>query len=131
MKKPAFYGVLIMLIAMVAMYLAVRGVNIPVLNPAGPIAASELWIIYFTLAMSGIIVIPVFFLLFYFAWKYRSHAPLSHVHHRPNWDHDNPIAEFIWWLVPAAIIATIAVVSWNGSHALDPFKPLNGAGRTL
>ncbi|MBP9757704.1 MAG: COX aromatic rich motif-containing protein, partial [Candidatus Pacebacteria bacterium] len=121
-----FFGSLVLIIAGIAMYFLVKDASIPVLQPMGPIAGAQMRIIVATLLLSSIIVLPVFFLLFYFAWKYRAHSPESHVHHHPTWDHDNPVAEFIWWLVPSAIIAVIAIISWQGSHALDPYVPLVG-----
>jgi cytochrome o ubiquinol oxidase subunit 2 len=108
------------------MFCLTHGANIPVLHPAGPIAGAEKRVIIVTLALASLIVVPVFFLLFFFAWKYRDTSPDAHVHHHPSWDHDNPTAEFLWWLGPSAIIAVLAVVAWQSSHALDPYVPLPG-----
>ena len=127
MKPAAFFGSLVLVIAGVATYFLVRDASIPILQPMGPIAQAELRVIIVTFLLAAIIVLRVFFLLFYFAWKYRAHSPQVHIHHHPNWDHDNPMAEFVWWLVPSAIIAVLAVVAWQSSHALDPYVPLPGA----
>src|SRR5579863_6739208 len=90
-----FAGVLVVLIALIA-YL--HGANIPVLTPAGPVAAGELRVIVLTVLLCAIIAVPVFVLLFFFAWKYRAGSPEAHVQHRPDWDHDSLAAEFIWWV---------------------------------
>jgi cytochrome o ubiquinol oxidase subunit 2 len=103
-----------------------RGANIPVLEPAGPIAFQERSVIFITLLLCAIVVIPVFVLLFWFAWKYRASSPEAHVQHRPDWDHANIAFEFAWWLVPTAIIAVLSVVMWQSAHALDPYKPIPG-----
>ena len=119
------------IIALVAAAVAVaylHTANIPVLEPAGPVALAERSVIIVTLLLCAIVVVPVFFLLFFFAWKYRARSPDVHVHHRPNWDHDSKAAEFAWWLVPTAIIAVLGVIMWQSSHALDPYKPLEGNG---
>lgn len=124
MKLAPVIGVLILIAGGVAMYFATVGNTIPVLQPMGPIATAEMRVIVVTLLLTSLIVIPVFFLLFFFAWKYRDTSTVAHVHHHPKWDHDNAFAEFIWWLVPSAIIAVLAIISWQSSHALDPYVPL-------
>ena len=108
-----------------------QGLSIPVLEPQGPVAAGELHVIYISFALCAIVVVPVFLMLFGFAWKYRADNPKARKTHEPNWDHDNPVAEFIWWLVPAAIIAVLGVVMWQSSHALDPYVPLQGSGAPI
>lgn len=105
--------------------------NIPVLEPAGPIALGERTVMLITLALSGVVVVPVFFLLFYFAWKYRASNPDAEVHHNPNWDHDNLSAEFIWWVIPTVIIFFLGILAWQSSHALDPYNPIQGVGAPL
>lgn len=100
--------------------------DIAVLNPAGPIAFFERRVILLTIALSGLVVIPVFGLLFYVAWKYRAGSPTAEAHHRPDWDHDSRAAEISWWLVPSVIIVVLSGIAWGSSHALDPHKPLPG-----
>lgn len=128
MKRAAIVGILVLSAGAAAMVYLMQGADIAVLQPMGPIALAEKRVIVVTFLMSSIIVVPVFFLLFFFAWKYRAHSPEAHVHHNRNWDHDNPTAEFLWWLGPSAIIAVLAVVAWQSSHALDPYVPLQGRG---
>lgn len=98
--------------------------EIPVLSPQGPVAFQELGIITITMLLSGIVVIPVFVLLFLFGWKYRAGNPKAPLDHEPNWDHDNSFVEFSWWLAPTIIIIFLSVIAWQSSHALDPYKPL-------
>src|SRR5476649_860688 len=91
--------------------------NIAVLNPAGQVAQKERNLIIFVLALSLVIVIPVFVLLFGFAWRYREGNRKAR--YSPNLDH-NPIVETIWWLIPSALIVIFSVVTWRSSHTLDP-----------
>jgi cytochrome o ubiquinol oxidase subunit 2 len=102
----------------------VLGASIPLLDPSGPVALHERNIILLAFGLCAIVVIPTFFFLFFFAWRYRADGPAASLAHEPNWDHDNMGAELFWWLVPSAIILVLAVVAWNSSHALDPYKPL-------
>jgi cytochrome o ubiquinol oxidase subunit 2 len=104
----------------------VHGLPIPVLEPQGPVAAEERWVMLVTVLLCAVVVVPVFILLFFFAWKYRATSGKAPVHHDPNWDHDSLIAELVWWLVPAAIIFVLAVIAWRSTHALDPYVPLAG-----
>ena len=45
--------------------------NIPILEPAGTIGEKQRNLIVFALGLSLIVVIPVYILLFSFAWRYR------------------------------------------------------------
>jgi cytochrome o ubiquinol oxidase subunit II len=105
-----------------------RHTSIPVLEPRGPIAQKERQLIIIALLLSLIVVIPVFSLLGIFAWKYRESN--TKAKYSPNLDHSR-IAETIWWLIPSALILAIAVITWNSSHQLDPFKPLNSSTQPI
>lgn len=105
-------------------FVFLNSANIALLSPAGPIAAAERSVFLWTLILAATVVLPVFLMLFYFAWRYRAHTPEAKVQHAPNWDHDNWIAEVVWWFIPAVIIVCLGVIAWNSSHALDPWKPL-------
>jgi cytochrome o ubiquinol oxidase subunit 2 len=95
--------------------------NIPVLEPKGIVGIKERQLILFALALSLLVVIPVFTLLFVFAWRYREGN--TKAKYSPNLK-GSRIAETIWWLIPTAIIIVLSVVTWNSSHALDPYKAL-------
>jgi len=101
---------------------------IAVLNPQGVIAQKERNLIVLTTLMSLIIVIPVFVMTFYFAWKYREGNKKSK--YQPDWDH-NAVAETVWWAIPAIMILILAGITWHTSHELDPFKPINSSTRPL
>jgi cytochrome o ubiquinol oxidase subunit 2 len=105
-----------------------RHTSIPVLEPRGPIAQKERQLIIITLLLSLIVVVPVFSLLGIFAWKYREGN--TKAKYSPDLDHSR-VAETIWWLVPSALILVIAVIAWNSSHQLDPFKSLSSATQPI
>lgn len=102
-----------------------------VLNPQGSVGVEEQKIMALTVLLAGIVVIPLFALLATFLWKYRIHNPHAARKHKPDWDHDNWIAEALWWLIPTIIIAILSVVIWRSSHELDPYKPIEGRGTPL
>jgi cytochrome o ubiquinol oxidase subunit 2 len=96
-------------------------VSVDVLQPQGEVAAKQRDLIVFTLGLSLIVVVPVFTLLFYFAWKYREGNRAAR--YMPEWD-GNKWLEIIWWGIPCIIIGILSVVTWQTSHSLDPYKPL-------
>ncbi len=95
--------------------------DIAIFNPAGQVAEKQRNLIIFGSALSLLIVLPVFAMTFYIAWKYR--AGNKKAEYKPDWDHSR-LAESIWWLVPLALIIVLSVVTYKSSHDLDPFKPL-------
>jgi cytochrome o ubiquinol oxidase subunit 2 len=119
--KLAAAGVLIVGFLVVAVsYL--RTTNIAVLNPKGPIALKERNLLLALALLSLVVVIPVFGLLFFFSWKYRESN--TKAKYTPEADHSR-LVETIWWVIPSILIGIVAVITWNSSHQLDPFKPLD------
>ena len=102
------------------MWLILRGVTIDVLMPSGKIAAEQLKLLYFTLALSLLVVLPVFTMLGVFAYRYREGHDNDY---RPEWDGSTKL-EALWWGIPIMIIAILSVVTWQTSHSLDPYKPI-------
>jgi cytochrome o ubiquinol oxidase subunit 2 len=99
--------------------------SIPVLEPRGPVAQQEQHLIFITLLLSLIVVVPVFSLLFVISWKYREGNPK-----KSKYSPDlagNRIIETVWWLIPSAIILAMGIIIWNSSHTLDPYRPLKAA----
>jgi len=101
-----------------------RGHDIAVLNSKGIIANRERDLMITATLLMLIVVIPVFALTFFIAWKYR--ASNAKAKYKPDWDHSR-VAEFTWWAVPTVIIFVLAVITWKGTHELDPFKPLSAS----
>lgn len=98
-----------------------QGSNIAVLNPAGTIASQQKNLIILTTVLGLFVVIPVFILLFGIAWKYREGN--AKARYTPNIGGSRKL-EALWWGIPALIILVLSVVTWQSSHALDPFKEL-------
>ena len=102
--------------------------NVPVLTPAGTIAAQERNLFVFALILAAFVVIPVYSLTILIALKYRESNKKAR--YEPNWDHSR-VLETIWWGIPMAIIAVLSVVTWTSSHALDPYKPIASVHSTI
>lgn len=94
------------------------------LDPMGPIGADEKTLILTAFGLMLIVVLPVIFMTFAFAWKYR--ASNKAATYQPKWDYSGKI-ETIIWIVPAVIVTTLGILVWKSSHDLDPYKPTASA----
>jgi cytochrome o ubiquinol oxidase subunit 2 len=127
-KIKIVFSVLLLIAAMWLSVLFVDINKLSVLNPKGIIALKEYRLIVISTLMMLIVVIPVFIMTVYFAWKYR--ADNTKAKYRPD-EHQNHWAEAIWWGVPFVIIAVLSVITWKSCIDLDPFKPLEMHNKPL
>lgn len=127
-KYKLLLSILIALGGLALIALFVHSSTVAVLSPKGTIAHEQFKLITLTALLSLIIVIPVFMLTFYIAWKYR--ASNTKAKYRPDHDH-NRAAEAVWWLVPLALISILAVITWVSTHKLDPFRPIASSKKPL
>jgi cytochrome o ubiquinol oxidase subunit II len=97
------------------------GCNWVVLDPKGQIGADELSIITTATLLMLIIVAPVILMIFAVAWKYR--ASNTRARYMPDWEHSNKIAAVIV-VVPGTIVLCLAVMTWQTSHKLDPYRSI-------
>ncbi len=117
----------VLLICLLAGYL-LRNYNFGIFDPKGEIGVKQRNLIYQTLALSLIVVIPVFTLTFYISRKYR--ATNTKAKYSPDWDH-NRLIETVWWGVPTILIVILSVITWNSTHELDPRRPLSSTSKPL
>jgi cytochrome o ubiquinol oxidase subunit 2 len=97
----------------------------PILDPKGPIALAERDILFRAFAIMMIVVIPVFAMTFWFAWRYR--ATNTAARYEPNWM--STTVDAINWIVPALIVLSLGVQVWTYTHRLDPYRPLEAAAK--
>lgn len=126
-KFKIILGVLVGIAAIVVAGYYLSTVNIEVLNPKGEIASKQRDLMLFAALLSLIVIIPVYALAFTFLFKYKESKKAAY---KPDWDGDAKL-ETIWWGVPILLIFVLSVVTWNSSHALDPFKPLDSTVEPL
>jgi len=93
-----------------------------ILDPKGQVAADEKSLIITATVLMLLVVIPVIVMTFLFAWKYR--ASNKDAIYTPKWSHSNKI-EAVVWIIPIIIVSCLAVVTWNTTHKLDPYRPLD------
>ena len=99
-----------------------------VFDPQGPIALQERNLIILAVVLMLLIAIPMLILLYTFAWKYRAGNKKSKYdpEHVGSW-----WRQLVWWAIPAVIIVAIAIVNWQSTHALDPYKPIVSSNSPL
>jgi cytochrome o ubiquinol oxidase subunit II len=91
-------------------------------HPKGIIAHQELHLIIKNYLLMLIIVIPTLIFLFVTAWKYR--AKNKKAKYDPDHSHGK-WGEIILWMIPAVVVAIMAMITWDAAHELDPYKPLD------
>ncbi|KAF0113426.1 MAG: cytochrome o ubiquinol oxidase subunit II [Rhodobacteraceae bacterium] len=90
------------------------------LDPAGPIARSELDHFWRIALISSVAVLPVLLLLPLIVWRYRAGGKGAF---RPNWDYSRQL-EITMWGVPIVIVAILSVQLVRNTLELDPYRPL-------
>jgi cytochrome o ubiquinol oxidase subunit 2 len=122
------FVILLMIVGTGLLWQYIVNHDIAVLNPSGQIGVKESDLILTSTLLMLIVVIPVFGMAVFFAWRYR--ASNTKAVHAPEWEH-NYIAEYCWWGVPLIIIGILAVITWKSSHELNPFRPIETETKPL
>jgi cytochrome o ubiquinol oxidase subunit 2 len=103
--------------------LLLAGCNTVLLNPSGDIANQQGRLIVVSTVLMLLIIVPVMFLIGYFAWRYRHSSEQAKAEYAPNWDHSVQL-ELAIWGAPLLIIIALGAVTWISTHTLDPYRPL-------
>lgn len=115
-------ALLLGLCSLIVAFLVINA-NVAVFNPAGIIARKEMDLFIFTTILGLMVIIPVFILLFAFAWRYREGNKKRKAKYTPE-SGGSKLFEIIWWGIPLVIIAILGVVTWVSTHDLDPYKKI-------
>ena len=118
--KPLLFVIIPLLVALLVGYL-LRNHNFQVLNTRGVVGDKERQLMIYATLLSLAVIIPVFVMTITIATKYNERN--TKARYRPDWDH-NTALETLWWGLPCAIILALAVLAWQSSHQLDPYKKL-------
>lgn len=127
-RRNFFMVVFIVIIITLLAFILLDGKNIAVVNPHGEVADKQKDLIVFTVLLGAVIIVPVFVMLFSFAWKYREGN--TKAKYMPEAD-GNRIIETIWWVIPLIIIVVLSVVTWYSTHDLDPYKKLQSDKKAI
>lgn len=101
--------------------LPLAGCHLVVMNPSGDVAAQQGHLIVQSTLLMLLIIVPVIALTLLFAWHYRQ-ANTS-AKYQPDWDHSTRL-ELVIWGAPLMIIIALGLLTWIGTHTLDPYRPL-------
>jgi cytochrome o ubiquinol oxidase subunit 2 len=99
-----------------------------VLDPHGPVGQAERLILFDSLAIMLVIIVPVIAATLGFAWWFR--AGNARAPYWPDWAFSGHL-ELIVWAIPALVITFLGGIAWFGSHDLDPFRPLAGKAKPV
>ena len=113
---PRFRGLLLL-----AALPLLSGCNAVLLSPSGDIAVQQRNLIIISTGLMLLIIVPVIFLTFLFAWRYR--ASNRDAHYDPDWNHSTML-ELLIWAAPLLIIIALGALTWVSTHQLDPYRPL-------
>lgn len=97
------------------------GCNTIVMHPHGDIAVQQAHLIWQSVFLMLLIIVPVFFLILFFAYRYRQSANATYT---PDWDHSTRL-ELLIWGAPLLIIIALGTITWISTHKLDPYRPLD------
>lgn len=128
MKRKFLIGLLIIVIGVIGIVVVLTNENALVVHPKGIIAQSELELIITNIALMLLIIIPTYIFLFTIVWKYC--IKNEHAKYDPNHTY-GPVGELIMWGLPSIIVAALAIVTWNATHKLDPYKPIESDVKPL
>jgi cytochrome o ubiquinol oxidase subunit 2 len=99
------------------------GCNTVLLNPSGDIANQQGRLIVVSTVLMLLIIVPVMFLIGYFAWRYRHSSKEAKEEYSPDWDHSVQL-ELAIWGAPLLIIIALGAITWISTHTLDPYRQL-------
>ncbi|QGZ63213.1 ubiquinol oxidase subunit II [Paraburkholderia acidisoli] len=102
--------------------------HMALLDPKGDIGSQEKQLILIALGLMLLVVIPVIALTLFFAWRYR--ASNTSATYAPRWSHSTAI-EVVVWSIPCVIVVTLAVLIWNTTHTLDPYRPIESSTKPV
>ena len=91
------------------------------LNPQGPISGAEMTILWDSMAIMLVIIVPTIVATLGFVWWYR--ASNTKARYLPDWAYSGRV-ELVVWAIPILVICLLGGVAWVSSHELDPAKPL-------
>ncbi len=102
--------------------------QVALLDPQGPVGVNERTILYNSVVIMLVIVVPTVLATGLFAWWFR--AGNTKAVHRPDWAYSGRI-ELVTWSIPILTITFLGGIAWVGSHELDPAEPLPSTARPL
>jgi cytochrome o ubiquinol oxidase subunit 2 len=127
-KLKLFLIALSCVIAAALIYLALTSEKALVAHPRGLLAAAELKLIHTNIFLMLAIVVPTLVIFFWVAWRFRSMG--LEVEHDSEKTYGGWV-ELSLWVVPFVVVVPMAMVTWEATHQLDPYRPIEDEGEAL
>ena len=128
MGRKFLIGILLVVLGIIGCVVVLSSENALVVNPKGIVAESILKLIVTNIGLMLIVILPTYLFLFWVVWKYciqRKNAKYDPEHEA------GPLGELAMWVVPSLVIAVMALVTWESTHRLNPYKPLESNVKPL
>jgi len=120
-KKYLITGLLVVIIGIIGIAIVLANENALVVHPKGIIAKSILELIATNILLMLIIIVPTYIFLFSVVWKYC--IKKEGIKYDPNHSYGKT-GELLMWGLPSIIVVVMAIITWNFTHKLNPYKPL-------
>jgi cytochrome o ubiquinol oxidase subunit II len=88
-------------------------------HPKGPVAAAQFDIMLLDVGIMLLIIVPTTVMLCLFIWRY---AKVRRAAYDPDWSH-SMVIELLIWGAPVAIVAALAVFTYQSVLAVNPYDP--------
>lgn len=121
MKGKFLIGLLAIIMGTIGIVIVLTNENALVIHPKGVIAQNELELIITNIVLMLLIIIPTYILLFTVVWKYC--IKKEDAKYDPNHTY-GPLGEQLMWGLPSIVVVVMAIVTWDATHKLNPYKPI-------
>jgi cytochrome o ubiquinol oxidase subunit II len=128
MKTKFLVGLLAIILGVIGVVLVLASEHALVIHPKGIIAQGELELIIANILLMLLIIIPTYILLFTVVWKYC--IKNENAEYDP--DHSyGALGELAMWGLPSIIVVLMAIVTYEATHKLNPYKPIESETKAL
>lgn len=128
MRNKLFTGILALIIGVIGIVLVLASEHALVVHPKGIVAYNQLQLIIANIFLMLAIVVPTYIFLFTVVWKYC----IKNEHAKYDPDHTYGVkGELLMWGLPSIVVVIMSIITWNATHKLNPYKPLESDVKPL
>lgn len=128
MKRKLLLGFIAILVGVFGIVTVLTNENTLTTHPKGYISKNILELIITNISFMLIIIIPTYILLFSVIWKYC--IKNENAKYDPNHSY-GPIGLILMWGLPSIVVLVMAIKTWDATHQLNPYKPIESENKAL
>lgn len=128
MKTKLLIGLFLVVLGVLGIVLVLSSENALVVHPKGIVAQNELDLIIINIILMLIIIVPTYILLFTVVWKYCISKKKTEYEPEHSYGFKG---ELIMWGLPSIIVLALSIFTWNKTHELNPYNPLDSSADPL